>query len=180
MPKILPTTECRSSSSRCCLATRPCNASRATWPCNPVGEETVALGASIGRVVAQTLRSPVDVPPFDRALVDGYALHAEDTKQANKRSPIRLRVNPETIACGTAPEVEVASLTATPIATSGPLPRGADAVCMVEHTDPDGPDVLIRRSLTPGQYVGFAGSDIRAVKPCCGGAARSGPAKSAC
>jgi putative molybdopterin biosynthesis protein len=126
----------------------------------PVGEETVALGESLGRVVAKTLRSPVDVPPFDRALVDGYALHAEDTRQANQRSPIRLRVNPETIACGTAPGIEVAGLTATPIATGGPLPRGADAICMVEHTDPDGPDVLIRRSLTPGQFVGFAGSDI--------------------
>ncbi len=126
----------------------------------PVGEEIVTLGASLGRVVAQTLRSPVDVPPFDRALVDGYALHAEDSKHASQRSPIRLRVNPETIACGTAPEIEVAGLTATPIATGGPLPRGADAVCMMEHTDPDQADILIRRSLTPGQYVGFAGSDI--------------------
>ena len=126
----------------------------------PVGEETVPLSQSLGRVVARTLRSPVDVPPFDRALVDGYALHAADTKQASERRPVPLRVNPETIACGISPTVEVTSQSATAIATGGPLPRGADAVCMVEHTDPDEAGILIRRSLTPGQFIGFAGSDI--------------------
>jgi putative molybdopterin biosynthesis protein len=127
----------------------------------PVGEEIVELSASLGRVVAQTLRSPIDVPPFDRSLVDGFAVHAEDTMRASNQAPIHVRLNAETIACGIAPGIEVASLTATPIATGGPLPRGADAVCMIEHTDPDeSGDILIRRSLTAGQHVGFAGSDI--------------------
>jgi putative molybdopterin biosynthesis protein len=127
----------------------------------PIGEETVELGASLGRVVARTLRSPIDVPPFDRALVDGFALRAEDIAQASEREPIQLSLNAEIIACGVEPRIEVASGTATPIATGGPLPRGADAVCMVEHTDPGrSGDISVRRSLAPGQHTGFAGGDI--------------------
>ena len=127
----------------------------------PLGEETVTLQASLGRVLAQTMRSPIDVPPFDRSLVDGVAVHAADLALASETAAVRLLVNDETIACGVAPKLEVASGTATPIATGGPLPRGADSVCMVEHTDPDGPShLLIRRSVAPGQNIGFAGSDI--------------------
>jgi len=127
----------------------------------PLGEETVALAASLGRVLARTLRSPIDVPPFDRSLVDGFAVRAADVAAASESAPVRLSLNAETIACGTAPRLEVASGTATAIATGGPLPRGADAVCMVEHTDPDGAGhLLVRRSLAPGQNIGFAGSDV--------------------
>jgi putative molybdopterin biosynthesis protein len=79
----------------------------------PLGEETVELGASLGRVVARTLRSPIDVPPFDRALVDGFALRAEDIAQASEREPIQLSLNAEIIACGVEPRIEVASGTAT-------------------------------------------------------------------
>ncbi|SFK10568.1 putative molybdopterin biosynthesis protein [Methylocapsa palsarum] len=127
----------------------------------PVGEDIAPLGESLGRVLAQTLQSPVDVPPFDRSLVDGFALRASDTAQASEAAPLRLRLNGEQIACGYAPRLEVACGTATLIATGGPIPRGADAVAMVEQTDPDGSDgVLVRRSAAPGQNIGFAGSDI--------------------
>ncbi|HEY8007578.1 MAG TPA: molybdopterin biosynthesis protein [Methylocella sp.] len=127
----------------------------------PLGGETVGLASSLGRVLAQTLRSPIDVPPFDRSLVDGFAVRAADIAQATEAAPVRLMLNNETIACGIAPKLEVASGTATPIATGGPLPRGADAVCMVEHSDPDGTThLLVRRSVSPGQNIGYAGSDI--------------------
>ncbi|BBU62129.1 molybdopterin biosynthesis protein [Methylosinus sp. C49] len=127
----------------------------------PLGEETVALAESLGRVTSQTLRSPIDVPPFDRALVDGFAIRAGDVTSASEQTPICLALNLESIACGTAPRLEVAGGSATPIATGGPLPRGADAVCMVEHSDPgEADDVLIRRALAPGQNIGFAGADI--------------------
>jgi len=127
----------------------------------PLDEESVDLGASLGRVLARTLRSPIDAPPFDRSLVDGFALRAADVGQASEAAPVHLALNDETIACGIAPRLEVASGRATPIATGGPLPRGADAVCMVEHTDPDGAGhVLVRRALAPGQNIGFAGGDI--------------------
>jgi putative molybdopterin biosynthesis protein len=127
----------------------------------PLGEEMAGLAASLGRVLAQTLRSPIDVPPFDRSLVDGFAVRASDIARASESVPVHLTLNNETIACGIAPKLEVVSGTATPIATGGPLPRGADAVCMIEHTDPDGlSHLLVRRGAAPGQNIGFAGSDI--------------------
>ncbi len=126
-----------------------------------VGIENVPLAASLGRILAQTLRSPIDVPPFDRATVDGFAVRAEDVAAATEAAPVSLSLNAEAIACGFAPKLEVASGTATAIATGGPIPRGADAVIMVEYTDPDGEDrVLIRRAIAAGQNIGFAGSDI--------------------
>ena len=127
----------------------------------PVGDELIPLDEAVGRILSTTQRAPIDVPPFDRALVDGFALRSEDTAQASEQAPVRLSARPETISCGVAPTLEVATGQATPIATGGPLPRGADAVCMVEHTDPDGREaVLVRRSVAPGQNIGFAGSDI--------------------
>src|SRR5207342_3224323 len=76
-------------------------------------------------------------------------------------APIRLMLNDEVIACGTAPVRPVLSGTATPIATGGPVPRGADTIVMVEHTQPAGPGTIeIRRAASPGQFVSYAGSDI--------------------
>ncbi|HYP56729.1 MAG TPA: gephyrin-like molybdotransferase Glp, partial [Beijerinckia sp.] len=127
----------------------------------PLGEEWVALGASLGRVLALTLRSALDVPPFDRALVDGFAVRAADLAQADAVNPVELVLNDETIACGTAPRLEVLPGTATPIATGGPMPRGADAVLMVEYSEVQGPsNILASRAVAPGQNIGFAGSDI--------------------
>ncbi len=134
---------------------------QAALPMQPLGAERVALGASLGRILAETLRSPIDVPPFDRSLVDGFAVRAADVAAASETSPVRLRLNAETIACGVLPRIEVAEGTATTLATGGPLPRGADAVVMVEHSDPEGPDhVLVRRAVASGQNIGFAGHDV--------------------
>ena len=70
-------------------------------------------------------------------------------------------LNDECIDCGKAPEHPVLSGTATPIATGGPLPRGADAVVMIEYTHPAGRRAIdIRRAASPGQLVSYAGSDI--------------------
>jgi len=126
----------------------------------PLGLEHVRLGDSLGRILAKTLRAPIDVPPFDRSSVDGFAVRASDITTASDSAPITLTLNAETIACGTAPLLDVAHGSATPIATGGPIPRGADAVVMVEQTDPDGPNISIRRAVAPGQNIGFAGSDI--------------------
>src|ERR1700748_1546698 len=80
---------------------------------------------------------------------------------AGETTPVRLVLNDEVIVCGVAPARPVLSGTATAIATGGPLPRGADAVVMVEHTQPSGPRAIdIRRAASPGQFVSYAGSDI--------------------
>jgi putative molybdopterin biosynthesis protein len=126
----------------------------------PLGLEHVSLSDSLGRILAETLRAPIDVPPFDRSSVDGFAVRADDVAAASDSAPITLALNAETIACGAQPLLEVVQKTATSIATGGPIPRGANAVVMVEQSDPDGPNIVIRRAIAPGQNIGFAGSDI--------------------
>jgi putative molybdopterin biosynthesis protein len=129
----------------------------------PLPGETVALAAALGRVLAHDVTAPIDVPPFDRSNVDGFALRSADSAGASDAAPVRLRLNAEVIVCGHAPALEVAPGSATTIATGGVLPRGADAVAMVEHTDlvDDAvPAIDLRRAVAPGQFVSYAGSDI--------------------
>ncbi len=130
----------------------------------PQGSEAVGLAAALGRVLAADLRAPIDVPPFDRSGVDGFALRAADTSGATEQAPRRFILNPEVIACGSSPRGEVMPGTATAIATGGMIPRGADAVVMIEYTDlletAQGPAIDVFRAAGPGQFIGFAGSDI--------------------
>lgn len=123
--------------------------------------ETRKLGAALGASLAEDITAPIDVPPFDRSNVDGFAVRSADLATAGEAAPVRLGLNGETIHCGAVPALQVAVGTATPIATGGPLPRGADAVVMVEHTQPAGPGAIdIRRAASPGQFISYAGSDI--------------------
>jgi putative molybdopterin biosynthesis protein len=123
--------------------------------------ETRKLGAALGASLAEDITAPIDVPPFDRSNVDGFAVRSADLAAAGEGAPVRLGLNGETIHCGTTPRLQVAAGTATPIATGGPLPRGADAVVMVEHTQPAGSDAIdVRRAASPGQFLSYAGSDI--------------------
>ena len=131
---------------------------------SPRGTQSFALSDALGRVLASDVLAPLDVPPFDRSGVDGFALRASDTTGASDATPLRLRLNREVIACGHAPRIEVTPITATTIATGGVVPRGADAIIMIEHTelldDPENPSVEIRRAVAPGQFIAYAGSDI--------------------
>ena len=130
----------------------------------PLGPQSVALAASLGRVLTRDIAAAVDAPPFDRASVDGFALRAADSIGAADHAPRRLPLNAEVIACGHAPAIEVAPGTATAIATGGVVPRGADAIVMVEHTElieeAGRPAIELRRALAPGQFIAYAGSDI--------------------
>lgn len=133
----------------------------------PVGVETIALEIALGRVLAEDVRSDVDVPGFDRSNMDGFAVHASDTFGASEAKPVRLALNTETIPTGIMPKVEVVLGRATMIATGGMLPRGADAVVPVEHTDvePDPNDpgqqiLIVRNPRVPGAALSFAGTDM--------------------
>ena len=130
----------------------------------PQAGESVALAAALGRVLAADVAAPIDVPPFDRSGVDGFAVRAADTAAASEVAPRRLTLNAEVITCGTAPRTQVGPGTATAIATGGMIPRGADAVVMIEQTELNetmqGPAVDVRRAAAPGQFIGFAGTDI--------------------
>ncbi len=132
---------------------------------SPLGVEEVPLAEALGRVLAEDVRSEVDVPGFDRSNMDGFAVRAEDTFGASEEGPVVLRLNAETIPTGVAPEQEVLPGAATTIATGGMLPRGADAVVPVEHTDLGTGDsgeatVMVRQPRVPGAAVSFAGTDM--------------------
>src|ERR1700719_3181479 len=101
----------------------------------PLGAETVPLSQALGRILACAVIADVDVPGFDRSSVDGFAVRANDTIGASERQPKPLVLNAEILTPGTIPAIPVLPGTATLIATGGMVPRGADAVVMVEHTD---------------------------------------------
>jgi putative molybdopterin biosynthesis protein len=126
--------------------------------------ESAGLAMALGRVLACDVAAPIDVPPFDRANVDGFALRSADSMGASDGAPRRFRLNGEVIVCGHSPALEVTAGSATTIATGGVIPRGADAVAMIEHTDlvDDGgaPAIDLRRAVAPGQFISYAGSDI--------------------
>ncbi len=122
--------------------------------------EEVALSEALGRVLAADVASPVDVPGFDRSNVDGYAVRAQDTFGATEASPKRLRALARVVVMGKIPEAEVTSGTAMAIPTGGVLPRGADAIVMVEDTRPEGNEIVVSRAVTPGRWVTFAGTDV--------------------
>jgi molybdopterin molybdotransferase/putative molybdopterin biosynthesis protein len=130
----------------------------------PLSGAAVPLAAALSRVIAADVIAPIDTPPFDRANVDGFALRAADTVGAGPGKPKRLTLNREVIACGVAPALEVGSGTATAIATGGVIPRGADAVVMIEHTelveDDAAPAIDVHRAAASGQFISYAGSDI--------------------
>jgi putative molybdopterin biosynthesis protein len=145
---------------------------RAALELNPRGSESVSLDEAWGRVLAAAVTAPVDVPSFDRANLDGFAVRAADTYGAREEGPKTLRLLADVIETAAVPRAEVRRGTAMAIATGGMLPRGADAVVMVEHTEVVEPAassdaaglaghaVLIRKPVTPGTGVTFAGTDM--------------------
>jgi putative molybdopterin biosynthesis protein len=122
--------------------------------------ETIPLDAALGRILAEDVRAAVDVPSFDRSNVDGYALRALDTYGASEQQPRKVRLLAEEIATAVVPQNSVGDGQAMAIATGGMVPRGADAVVMVEHTDVEGGELWVRRAVTPGANVAYAGTDI--------------------
>jgi len=131
---------------------------------SPLAGEIVPLAAALGRVLASDVVAPVDAPPFDRSNVDGFAVRAADLAGAGANAVRRLVLNAEVVACGVQPAVEVLPGTATAIATGGVIPRGADAVVMIEQTEliEEGfaPVIELRRGAASGQFISYAGSDI--------------------
>jgi putative molybdopterin biosynthesis protein len=135
---------------------------RAALDLSPRGVERVRLDAALGRILAADVRAPVDVPSFDRSNVDGFAVVAEDTFGASEEVPRVVRLLDEHIHTGVVPTAAIRSGETAAIATGGMMPRGADAVVMVEHAEPRAGTVRIARAVTAGSGVSFAGTDITA------------------
>lgn len=134
----------------------------ATVSLAPRGER-VALDEAWGRVLFEDVRSLIDVPGFDRANMDGFAVRAADTFGATELEPAILTTSDvELTAGGDMPDdFEVAPKTAVAIATGARIPRGADAVLMVEDTAlRAGGDLDVFRAVAPGANLSGAGSDL--------------------
>jgi putative molybdopterin biosynthesis protein len=130
----------------------------------PLDAETIPLSSALGRVLAREVVAEVDVPGFDRASVDGFAVRAADTAGASDQTPKALELTPEILTPGYEAQLSVGTGMATLIATGGMVPRGADAVVMIEHTDTikrDGKTyVEVRRPAAAAQFIAYAGSDL--------------------
>jgi molybdopterin molybdotransferase len=131
-------------------------------PARRTAVERVGLDDALGRVPAEPLAAPHDLPGFARATVDGFAVRAADTYGASEGLPSYLDVAGE-VQMGRPPELEVRPGTAVAIATGAPLPPGADAVVKVEHTQAATPELLeILRPATPGEGMVRADEDAAA------------------
>jgi len=135
---------------------------RAAIQQNPLGAEIIPLDEALGRVLSADVVSPVDVPSFDRSNVDGFAVVAEDTFGASEENPRLVLLGDEEIHTGIVPTTVLHSGEAVPIATGGMVPRGADAVVMVEYAESRGHELRIARAATAGSGISFAGTDITA------------------
>ena len=117
------------------------------------------LKEALGRVLAEDITAQVDVPGFDRASMDGYAVRAKDTYLAREDKPVTLELT-GSIDTGSVPDVVVDNDTVVEISTGAMMPAGADAVVMVEYTRTEGSSLHIMRPVSVNENVIHAGSDI--------------------
>jgi molybdopterin molybdotransferase len=125
-----------------------------------VGSETIDLRDALGRVLADDVVSPVSLPLWDNASMDGYAVRAADVRGASPAAPVRLRVV-ETIPAGGRGTRVVGDGEAARIMTGAPIPSGADCVVRVEDTSSHGDLVDVRDDRDAGANVRAAGEDVR-------------------
>jgi putative molybdopterin biosynthesis protein len=126
----------------------------------PLGEECVALEHCLGRVLSRDVVAGVDVPYFNRSNVDGFAVVAADTFGVDEESPAELSLAAEHLAPGVVPQGEVRPGMAMVIATGAIIPKGANAVVMVEDTDCRDSLLYVYHPVVPGENISYAGQDI--------------------
>jgi molybdopterin molybdotransferase len=122
--------------------------------------ESVLLAEALGRTLARDIKARENIPPFNKATMDGYALRAEDIRAAGKDAAVELEVL-EDLPAGRVSRRSVGRGQAIRIMTGAPLPKGADAVVMVEDTERSGGRVKVRREVKPGTNIGQAGEDLK-------------------
>jgi putative molybdopterin biosynthesis protein len=126
----------------------------------PLGVEEIPLLEACNRVLAEDVASALDIPPFNRSTVDGYAVKAEDTFGAEENKPLRLKIC-GTVNVGELPKIAVKQSTAAEIVTGAPIPDGANAVVMVEYTERKNGDLHVYSAVAKNENVMKAGADIK-------------------
>jgi len=130
----------------------------------PLGIEQVPLLKAVGRVLAEDVTSHINVPPFDRSVVDGYAVRAEDTFGAEEDNPAVLKLMGR-VNVGEISSLAVEKDYTVEIVTGAPLPANADAVVMLENTTEKDGEILIYKPMTKGENIMTMGSDIGKNEP---------------
>lgn len=131
----------------------------------PVEEiEEIEISRAGNRVLAEKVIADIDVPPFTRSAMDGYAVIAQDTFSARKLQPVELELI-DVIEAGRVSSKEVVRGTCIQVATGAPLPKGSDAVVMYEDTEIQGKRVKVYEPVYPGANVTLKGADIKQGTP---------------
>jgi putative molybdopterin biosynthesis protein len=125
----------------------------------PLGAEEVPLSEAAGRVLAEDVISPIDVPPFSRSTVDGYAVKAADTFGAEENKPAALKIV-GSVAVGAVSKISVRRSETAVIVTGAPLPRGADSVVMLEDASEKAGKIFVYKAVARGENMMQQGSDI--------------------
>jgi putative molybdopterin biosynthesis protein len=126
----------------------------------PLGEEELSLLEAYNRVLQGDIFSALDIPPFNRSTVDGYAVKAEDTFGAEENQPVTLNVK-GVVNVGEQPRISVGKGEAAEIVTGAPIPDGADAVVMVEDTEKENGGLRVYRAVTKNENVMKKATDIK-------------------
>jgi molybdopterin molybdotransferase len=124
--------------------------------------ESVPLAAALGRTLARDVKAREDIPPFTKATMDGYAVRAADTRPPAKGPEVTVELEVlEDLPAGRRSRKTVGAGQAVRIMTGAPLPAGADAVVMVEHSEKREDRVVLRREVRSGDNIGLAGEDLK-------------------
>jgi len=129
-----------------------------------LGHESAPLEEAAGRILATNLIASLNVPGFDRAAMDGYALRGAETAGASEYNPLAFPVIGQALP-GEPFGRPVQSNAAVRIMTGAPVPEGVDAVVPAEYASETAGQIEITRPVAPGQHVGHCGEDIRAGSP---------------
>jgi molybdenum cofactor synthesis domain-containing protein len=125
-----------------------------------LGEEEIPLLKAHNRVLKENITSTLDIPPFNRSTVDGYAVKAEDTFEAEENQPVKLNVC-GVVNVGEPPRISLAKGQAAEIVTGAPVPEGADAVVMVEDTERESDELRVYSAVTKDENIMKKGADIK-------------------
>ena len=124
-------------------------------------EEEVAIMKGLGRISANDIYSPIDLPEFKRSTVDGYAVLSRDTFGASESLPVFLDLQ-GSVDMGKSTEIMVEAGGAVYVPTGGMIPQGADGVVMIEYVEQlDSQTIAVHRPVAPGDGIIQQGEDLK-------------------
>ncbi|NVM36426.1 MAG: molybdopterin molybdotransferase MoeA [Candidatus Lokiarchaeota archaeon] len=125
---------------------------------NPI--EEIIIKEVLNRILAEDIISEIDIPPFDRSAMDGYAIKAEDSFRASPKNPKKIRFT-GTIEIGESSNLRIYKGEAIRISTGAPIPEGSDAVIKIEDTEIENDLIILYTSLAPGKNISKKGEDLK-------------------